>query len=86
MKYPFYAIRDVHVGFNQPMTDINDNTAIRNFSYAINNPGNGVMNFQPKDYDLYRIGEFDTDSGLLIPEPVPVLVVSGLSVYGSEVK
>ena len=86
MKYPVFAIRDVHAGFNQPVTDVNDNCAIRNFSYAINNPGNDVMHFAPKDYDLYKLGEFDTESGALIAEPVPVLVVSGASVFGSEVK
>lgn len=86
MKYPIYAVRDVHVGFNQPMTDLNDNCAQRNFAYAINNPGNGVMNFSPKDYDLYKIGEFDTESGFIVPEAVPVLIVTGQSVYGSEVK
>lgn len=86
MKYPIYAVRDIHVGFNQPMTDLNDNCAIRNFTYAINNPQNGVMNFSPKDYDLYKIGEFDTDTGLIDHEPVPVLIVTGQSVFGSDVR
>ena len=86
MKYPVYSVRDVYVGFNQPMTDINDQTAIRSFTYAINNPANDVMHFQPKDYDLYKLGTFDTDTGRLDPEPVPVLIVSGMSVFGSEVK
>lgn len=86
MKYPMYAVRDIKVGFNQPMTDINDNTAERNFAYAINNPANGIMNFQPKDYDLYRIGIFETETGILEPETVPVLIVSGESVYGVDIK
>ena len=86
MKYPVYAVRDVHVGFNSPMTDLNDNCAIRNFTYAINNPNNGVMNFSPKDYDLYKIGDFDTDSGFITSEIVPLLICSGSSVFGSEVK
>lgn len=86
MKYPVYSVRDVQVGFNQPMTDINDNVAKRNFTFAINNPDNGVMNFQPKDYDLYRVGYFDTESGVMESETVPVLIVNGLSVFGSEVK
>lgn len=86
MKYPIYAVRDIHVGFNAPMTDINDQVAIRNFTYAINNPGNEVMNFAPKDYDLYRLGEFDTESGHIVVENVPVLIVTGSSVFGSEVK
>lgn len=86
MKYPIYAVRDIHVGFNAPMTDINDQVAIRNFTYAINNPNNSVMNFVPKDYDLYKIGEFDSDTGLIASESVPILIVTGSSVFGSEVK
>lgn len=86
MKYPLFSVRDTRVGFNQPQTDISDKTAERNFAAAINNPNNGVMNFAPGDYDLYRIGEFDTDSGLIISEPVPVLIVSGASVYGVDQK
>lgn len=86
MKYPVYAVRDVHVGFNSPMTDLNDNVAKRNFSMAINNPNNGVMNFSPKDYDLYKIGEFDTESGVVDSFSVPVLLVNGASVYGADVK
>lgn len=84
MRYPVYSIRDVQVGFNNPMTDINDNTAKRNFTYAINN--NSEMNFSAKDYDLYRIGEFDTVKGKLIPLDVPELVVSGQSVLGADIK
>ena len=86
MKYPIFAVRDVHVGFNSPMVDTNENCAIRNFTYAINNPDNGIMHFSPKDYDLYRIGTYDTDSGFIDAEVVPVLVISGQSVFGSEVK
>lgn len=86
MIYPMFAVRDVNVGFNAPMTDVNENTAKRNFTFAINDPNNGVMHFAPKDYDLYKIGTFDTESGLLLPEPVPVLICSGVSVFGSEVR
>lgn len=86
MKYPMYCVRDVQVGFNSPMVDINDNTATRNFTMAVNDPNNGVMHFSPADYDLYRVGTFDTESGLVEPEPVPVHIVSGSSVFGSEVK
>lgn len=86
MKYPMYAVRDVHVGFNAPLTDINDNTAKRSFAYSVNNGSDSLMNFAPKDYDLYKIAEFDTESGHIESLEVPVLVCSGMSVYGSEVK
>lgn len=78
MKYPVYSYRDIKVAFGGPIVEMNDQTAIRGFAYAINQ-NEGLMNFSPKDYDLYRIGEFDTEKGILIPEKVPVLVMSGVS-------
>lgn len=78
MRYPVYSYRDLKVAFGQPIVEMNDQTAIRGFAYAINQ-NEGLMNFSPKDYDLYRIGEFDAEKGILIPEKVPVLVMSGVS-------
>lgn len=86
MIYPVYAVRDIHVGFNAPMTDVNDNVAKRNFAYAINNESNGVMNFAPKDYDLYQVGTFDTLNGSLEPLAVPKLICTGTSVFGVDIK
>lgn len=86
MIRPVFAIRDVTVGFMNPMVDISEATAKRNFTFAINNPDNGVMNFAPGDYDLYKIGSFDDESGELIPLPVPELIVHGSAVYGVNVK
>lgn len=83
MKYPIYTYRDTKVGFLMPQCDQNDGTAIRGFSYAVNN-NEGMMNFSPKDFDLYKIGEFDTDTGVIIPEATPILVCSGSSVIGEK--
>lgn len=82
MKYPVYSYRDNKVGFGSPVIDQNDNCAIRGFSYAINNH-DGLMAFSPADFDLYKIGDFDTHSGMLIP-CTPVLIVSGSSVFGAK--
>lgn len=82
MKQPLYCIRDVKVGFMAPTPDMSDQSAIRNFSYAIN--GDGIMNYSPKDFDLYKVGEFDTDTGQ-IDSCLPDLIVNGISVYGDKV-
>lgn len=82
MKYPIYCYRDVKVGFMPPQCDQNDATAIRGFSYAVNG-NDGMMNFSPKDFDLYRIGEFDTETGSIMSE-IPTLVVTGISVFGDK--
>lgn len=75
MKYPIYSIRDLKVGFGFPQCDQSDQTAIRGFSFAVNT-GDGMMGYQPKDYDLYKIGEFDTEKGT-IEGIIPELVANG---------
>lgn len=82
MKYGLYSVRDQKVGFMPPLTDQSEQSAIRGFAFAINNPEN-IMNFSPKDFDLYRVGEFDADKGVLIPLDIPELVYSGTSAVGS---
>lgn len=81
MKYPVYSIRDVKVAFGTPFVDMNDQTAIRGFSFSVNSK-EGILNANPKDYDLYKIGDFDADSGTIKAFDVPVLVVAGSDVYG----
>lgn len=83
MKYPMYAIKDVKVGFMQPTIDTSDQSAIRNFAFAINR-NDGIMNFSPKDFDLYKIGEFDGDKGKITP-CTPELVITGTNVFGVDV-
>ena len=83
MKLPMYSYRDRLVGFGKPILDISDQTAIRGFSMQVNNP-NGMENFSPKDYELYRIGTFDADTGIVTPEEIPILIVDALSVIGDK--
>ena len=64
MKYPMYSIRDAKVGFMTPTIDQNDAAASRNFEHAVLNAAS-LMNSHPGDYALYRIGEFDTESGAI---------------------
>lgn len=80
MKCPIYTYRDNKTGFGTPVFEMNDQSAIRGFSYRINSPG--LMNFAAADFDLYKIGVFDSDKGTIVAEPVPVLIVSGSSVIG----
>lgn len=72
MKYPIYSIRDAKVGFMTPTVDANDASAARNFEHAVLNSAS-LMNSHPGDYALYKIGEFDSDSGAVtgcMPEHV----------------
>lgn len=83
MTYPVYCIRDQKVGFQpQIIVEVSDQSAIRGFSYSIN--GNqGIMNYSPADFDLFKIGEFDTETGK-IDSVIPVNICSGISVYGDK--
>lgn len=65
-----YCIRDVKTGFLTPTFDSNDETAIRNFSHAVINSDSVLFSFA-KDFSLYRLGTFDSDSGLLTREQLP---------------
>lgn len=81
MKYPLYSVRDTKAGFDFPFPERSDATAIRTFQYQVNKVGT-QMNMFPKDYDLYKVGEYDVDKGVVIPEKIPVLVVNGTNVLG----
>lgn len=83
MKYGIYVVRDNKTEFLTPNFDVNDESAIRNFSYAINN-SNSIMGFAASDFDLYKIGTFDAAKGVLDKSdyPVPEFIISGSAVFG----
>lgn len=61
-----YAMKDNLSGFLSPTFESNDDVAMRNFAYAISHKDT-LLYAQKKDFDLYKIGEYDTDTGHLIP-------------------
>lgn len=65
MKYNLYCVRDVKANlFWQPQMDSNDETAKRGFAMMINSSdARSLTGFAPKDFDLFRIGEFDSETG-----------------------
>lgn len=67
MKYGVYCIRDLKSGWLSPTVDINDQVAIRNFAYAVQH--NDLFSAFANDYSLYKIGDFDTDSGDIVNLP-----------------
>lgn len=81
-----YAIRDSLTGYMQPTFEVNDAVAMRNFRSAILNVRSGnLLNSDPQDFNLFKIGSFDSDSAQLVPcDPVPIL--SGTSVMLESLK
>ena len=63
MRYFIYTIKDELNGFLNVTLDQNDETAERNFTYAIKN--DPQMKMFKKDYSLYCIGVYDTDAGIV---------------------
>lgn len=80
MKYPMYSYKDKKVGFMPPVCDQSDQTAVRRFTYDVNE-GSPYMKQFPDDYELYKIGVFDTDNGKISVQ-TPEFVIDGNNVYG----
>ncbi len=83
MTYSVYCIRDKYTGFMSPAIDMNDDSAKRNFAYAINN-NPGVMNFAPVDYDFYRVATFDSKTGDLRPVQPIEFICNGNEVLNEK--
>lgn len=76
MKYELYCVKDNLVSFWAPQVEQNRDTAIRNFRRMINE-GNGLPNYSPYDFDLYKVGIFDSEKGLVDPCTPIELVATG---------
>nr|CAI9750547.1 DNA binding protein [Microvirus sp.] len=74
MKFGVYAIRDVKVGFQSISVQPNDAVAIRGFESTVIN-SDSVLFTHAEDFSLYKLGEFDADSGRLIPLDLPAQLV-----------
>ena len=77
-KYHLYSIRDVHNGFGLPLCDYNDHTAKRGFLAAVADDHFASAG----DFDLYCIGDFDTESGVISPLAFPSIVARGTEAMG----
>lgn len=78
MIYGLYSILDHKAGFLPPQVDQNDQTASRNFAHAIMQTGS-VLHTHAEDYELYKVGSFDTETGVLSVLSVKELVAEGYS-------
>lgn len=66
MKYGLYSIRDLLTGFTGVSVDINDASARRNFAHAVNR-SDSLFNTHPEHYVLYKVGDFDSSTGVIVP-------------------
>ncbi len=76
MKMNLYVIRDQRTSFMTPTVDYNDQSAVRNFEHAVLQK-DSLFNTHAEDYSLYRIGEYDNNTGCVVSEESPVLILDG---------
>ncbi len=80
MIYGLYSIRDAKTAFMPLTVDVNDASACRNFEHAVRQP-ESLLYSHPADYALYRVGSFDTDSGVVTSFPVPIQLLDASSCF-----
>lgn len=78
-----FAVKDVKSGrFASPFVADNIQVAKRNVAWAMKDKTTAFYNF-PEDYQLFRLGSFDEQTGELASD---VLFVANLTEFKSEVK
>lgn len=73
MKVKVYSVRDKLVGeYMPPVTGQSDAAMVRNFGDAVLK-GDTSISKHPEDYTIERIGEMDTETGVITATPAVVL-------------
>lgn len=71
-----FAVRDVKAdAFGSPMSISTKGLAIRSFRDACAAPASELARF-PEDYMLYELGEYEPNSGKIIPHAIPEFVAA----------
>lgn len=79
MKFGIYCVRDVKAGFQTPAAQINDAVAVRGFASAVMQ-SDSVLSTHPADFSLYKLADFDADTGKIMPLDLPVMLVQATDV------
>lgn len=79
MKLGVFAIKDKLVGFTNLWLDQSTNVAKRGFMHSMQYAAESDVRFSnPSDYSLYRLGHFETESGLITLLSVPEFICEGV--------
>lgn len=79
MQQKIYSIRDSKGQlYNVPLFARTHGEAERIFSELAHDPKTTVAKY-PEDFDLYYIGVFDDDTGLIEPQDTPQHIVKAIS-------
>jgi hypothetical protein len=79
MPNRFYAVRDSKVGaYSAPQVMRSDGEALRAFADAVNDK-QSPMGKYPEDYSMWRIGDYDEETGIISALSVPECIGNGVS-------
>lgn len=85
MKCSVFSIRDVKTGFLTPTVEVNASVAVRNFEHAVLRNEDSLFFSHPDDYSLFCLGDFDTDTGAILPSSPPVEVISASAIINAAI-
>lgn len=85
MLYGVYSMHDSKTGFMSPVIDVNDDSAIRNFAHTVAN-SDGILRSFAQDFQLYRIANFDSNTGIVDPVIPPVALIVGSDAMRMSIK
>lgn len=79
MKYIIVTIYDRKVGvYGRPAFVRHTNEALRQFIDEANRKAaDNILNQHTEDFDLYQIGTFEDEDGLITPQAPPDLILAG---------
>lgn len=77
MIYKIFALKDRAAKvFGQPMFSVSEGGQVRAFSDEINRPDDkNMLYLHPDDFDLYRLGDYDDESGSFVSYPAELVVM-----------
>ena len=81
-----YAIRDILIGFHDPFIMVSDEVALRAFVNAACSDQPTIANENPADTALFKLAEFDTQSGEIHPCSLQMLCTSVEAIAKKERK
>lgn len=77
MKLGMYAIYDKMTGFMIPSFQQNDEQAIRQFGYDVTSTDMSLIKANPADFNLQKVGIYDTETGVIEPTKITILCDAG---------
>lgn len=84
MKIQIYAVRDRATDqYGNPFYTLAHGQAIRGFTDQVNGKENNELAHHPEDFDLYHLGEYETETGHFTTKD-PEMIAIGKNVKVKE--